>query len=370
MSTRRELLQTGAAFSASFFLPGQAMAARPAQEAWRRFRLVTRIDLAGGDGRAKRQAGEIHAWVPLPTLIAEAWVRPAPSRWSTNAPFAIVERDPAYGAGMLHFAWSAGEAAPVAVVISEVATRDRAVDLTRPGTVPPLKGKERAHYLAPTDLIPTDGIVKEMSDRIVAGADSDIEKARAVYEWVVEHTFRRASTRGCGEGDIVAMLESGDLGGKCADLNALFVGLLRAADVPARDLYGTRVAPSRHGYKSLGVGGEMVTKAQHCRAEVYLPGFGWVPADPADVRKVMLEEPPGDLAIDDPRVTAAREALFGGWEGNWIPYNDAHDIRLPGSDGQKLGFLMYPQAELASVRLDCLEPDLFRYVMTATEITA
>jgi transglutaminase-like putative cysteine protease len=40
------------------------------------------------------------------------------------------------------------------------------------------------------------------------------------------------------------MLESKDLGGKCADLNALYVGLARAAGLPARDVYGIRVAPA------------------------------------------------------------------------------------------------------------------------------
>ena len=43
------------------------------------------------------------------------------------------------------------------------------------------------------------------------------------------------------------MLESKDLGGKCADLNALYVGLARASGLPARDVYGIRVAKSELG---------------------------------------------------------------------------------------------------------------------------
>ena len=135
-----------------------------------------------------------------------------------------------------------------------------------------------------------------------------------MYQWIVEKTFRDPKTRGCGTGDIAGMLKTGNLKGKCADLNALFVGLVRAAGIPARDVYGIRVAPSKFGYKSLGANSETITKAQHCRAEVYLNGFGWVPADPADVRKVVLEEPPANLAIDDPKVVQARNTLFGAWE--------------------------------------------------------
>jgi transglutaminase-like putative cysteine protease len=131
-----------------------------------------------------------------------------------------------------------------------------------------------------------------------------------------------------------------------------------------------RVAPSQFGYKSLGAGSEVVTKAQHCRAEVYLAGFGWVPVDPADVRKVMLEEPPTNLPLTDAKVVDARTALFGAWEMNWLAYNVAHDIKLPGAGGPMLEFLMYPQAETAAGRLDCLDPDAFTYKITAKPATA
>src|SRR5204862_7335677 len=120
-------------------------------------------------------------------------------------------------------------------------------------------------------------------------ARSGVDKARAIYGGIVDNTSRTPRTRGCGLGDIRFMLEAGDLGGKWAELNALYGGLARAAGLPARDVYGIRVAKSQLGYQSLGAATENVTKAQHCRAEVYLDGYGWTPVDPADVRKVVLE---------------------------------------------------------------------------------
>ena len=97
------------------------------------------------------------------------------------------------------------------------------------------------------------------------------------------------------------MLETGNLGGKCADLNALYVGLARAAGLPARDVYGIRVAKSERGYKSLGRRRQRDQGAALPRGS--LPaGNGWVPVDPADVRKVVLEELPGNRALDDPLV--------------------------------------------------------------------
>lgn len=314
----------------------------------------------------------MQAWIPIPSVNEADWFRSGETTWTGNAASVTRVSDPKYGAQMLHATWKDDEITPLIEVTSRIATRDRAIDFSQPGNATPLSEAERKLNLAGTDLIPVDGIVKQTSDRIIAAASakSDMEKARAIYEWVIENTVRTASTRGCGTGDIAAMLKSGNLGGKCADLNALYVGLARAAGVPARDVYGVRVLPSRFGYKSLGAGSSNVTKAQHCRAEVYLTGFGWIPVDPADVRKVMLEEPPANLNIADPKVAAVRKALFGSWEGNWVAYNFAHDVALPGSKHPRIGFLMYPQAERASLRLDSLEPTTFRYSLNAKEVTA
>src|SRR5262249_54478080 len=152
-------------------------------------------------------------------------------------------------------------------------------------------------------------------------------RARAVYEWVVENTYRDPRVRGCGTGDIRFMLESGDLGGKCADLNSLFVGLSRALGIPARGVYGVRVAESSI-WKCLGGNGD-ITTAQHCRAEFHHPDLGWIPVDPADVRAVVREEERDKLLpLDDRRVELARRTLFGSWEMNWIGFNTAAETRL------------------------------------------
>jgi transglutaminase-like putative cysteine protease len=361
---RRDLLKAGLAASAAA-LPYAARAQAgfaPQPGAWRSFAVTTRIEIAKPDGDAQ-------AWVPVPVVNESDWFKSLGTDWTSNGT-ASLAREPSYGAAMLHVEWAKGGDPAVVEVTSRIATRDRATAFAQPGRPLPLSVAERQLYTRGTALIPVDGIVKATSDKIVAGATTDIDKARAIYEWVVDNTFRDAKVPGCGIGDIAAMLRSGNLGGKCADINALYVGLARAAAVPARDVYGIRVAPSKFGYQSLGPASATVTKAQHCRSEVYLAGFGWIAVDPADVRKVALEEPPTNLAIDDPKVVAARQALFGAWESNWLAYNFAHDVALPGSNGPRLPFLMYPQAEIAGARLDCLDAADFKYTITAKELTA
>jgi len=363
---RRDFLKAGASFALAAELPQLASAASPFAPRpgnWRNFEITTRLEIAQPEGKTQ-------AWIPLPSVNEKDWFKSNGSRWTTNGE-ATQARDPCYGAEMLHVEWADGEKAPVVEVISKISSQDRKVDLSMPGKPwIELSAAERKFSTEGTELIPVDGIVAQTSDKIVAGKTTEVEKVHAIYEWIVANTFRDPKVRGCGIGDIASMLKTGNLGGKCADLNALFVGLVRAAGIPARDVYGIRVARSNFGYKALGANSETITKAQHCRAEVFLSGYGWVATDPADVRKVVLEEPPGNLAIDDPKVQVARTTLFGASEGNWLAYNMAHDVALPGSNGQKIGFLMYPQAECGNARFDCLDPDTFKYTIKSKELTS
>jgi transglutaminase-like putative cysteine protease len=332
-------------------------------EKWRTFEVTTRVEIVFPEGATR-------VWLPTPS-VDSGYQKTIDNAWSGNATTARIVHDGKYGAGMLYAEWPAAEPSPMIELYSRFATRDRAIDFSaRPRSVEKLSLEERAFHTEATEHMPTDGIVRKTAQDITRGARSDYDKAKAIYEWIVDNTYRNPKTRGCGTGDIKAMLETGNLGGKCADLNALYVGLARAAGLPARDVYGVRVAKSQFGYRSLGAGTANITRAQHCRAEVYLGGFGWVPVDPADVRKVVLEEKPQPTTLSDPLVQAVRPKLFGAWEMNWLAFNTANDLALPNARGGKLTFFMYPQAETAQGRLDSLDPDNFKYAMTARELTA
>jgi transglutaminase-like putative cysteine protease len=358
---RRSFLKSASALSLTSAFPHAPSWA--AQAGWRAYEVVTRVDVTDAFGLAR-------AWVPLPLEDDTSWHKTLGNAWSGNARQAQIIHDGKYGLSLLYAEWPERESAPFIEVTSRFMTRERSVDLSRPASSADLSAAERKFFTEPTELIPTDGIVRKTALEITRGAKGDVDKGRAIYEWVVDNTFRNPKTRGCGWGDIKAMLESGNLGGKCGDLNALYVGLARSVGVPARDVYGLRVAPSKYGYKSLGTGSPSVTRAQHCRAEFFARGHGWVPVDPADVRKVVLEEPPGNLPVTDARVEAARKRLFGGWEMNWLAYNMGHDVKLPHSKGPTLPYLMYINAEADGELRDQLEPDSVRYAITSRELSA
>jgi transglutaminase-like putative cysteine protease len=378
-STRRILLQTGVALAVAQALPLSARAQAPSQSpsqapgaeprfepqvgAWRSFEVTTTVTVADAKGATQ-------LWLPVPGLDND-YQRSHDSTWTGNAARARLVSDRKAGVRMLHAEFPAGEATPTLTLTSRVQTRNRAVDWSKPTAAHEDPAVLKAN-LAATELQPVDGIVRKTALAATQGATTDVEKVRALYGWMVANTYREPTTRGCGKGDIKVMLETGVLGGKCADLSALFVAMSRSVGVPARDVYGLRVAPCAFGYRELGGNPAKLTGAQHCRAEVYLSQYGWVAMDPADVLKVMRQEKPEWIKDPShPLIAPVNKALFGSWEGNWVGWNTAHDIRLPGADtASALPFLMYPQGQDARGRFDELAPDSFKYTITAREVTA
>jgi transglutaminase-like putative cysteine protease len=371
---RRKFIQMGTALpfaAAATSLPGfvrEAWAQQkdfaPQPGNWRTFEITTRVEIL-------KPAGVSRIWLPVPSINTD-YQKSLVSQWvAPEAPAARIVSVGTDGARVLVAEFPAGVAKPVVELTSRFQTQDRAVDWKKKGPVKEDPATVVALWTQGTELIPIDGIVKATAQEATKGKKTDVEKARAIYDWIVTNTYREPAVRGCGVGDIKALLESKNMGGKCADLNALFVGMARSVGIPARDVYGVRVAPSAFGYKALSGNSANITRAQHCRAEAYLAGYGWVAMDPADVAKVMREETSEWIKTTaNPLVTPVNQRLFGGWEGNWLGFNTAHDVTLPGAKGPKVAFFMYPVAETANERLDSLDPDNFRYVMSAREVKA
>lgn len=357
---RRDFIQAAIAPAAIALLPSVAARAAPAlaqTAGTRQFDVSTTVDLSETHGANR-------LYIPL-FLTASADQRRIGLRWESDARVRI-HRDRQTGAQLLYARWEDPRAPRKLTLVERIAIWPRGAGDTR------ISAAQRALWTAASPGLPIDGIVADTARAIAGGIGEPRAKLRAIYDWVIANTWRDPATPGCGTGDIAAMLQAhvgsgAAMGGKCADINSLMVGLCRAAGLPARDLYGIRLAPSQR-FKSLGRGGGDITTAQHCRAEAWLDGHGWFPVDPADVRKVVLEE---KLPVDSPPVMALADALFGGWEANWGGYNSATGIALPEAPHEpNFHFMMYVCAMGDGVVANCLDAAGFRYRITAAEITA
>jgi transglutaminase-like putative cysteine protease len=210
-------------------------------------------------------------------------------------------------------------------------------------------------YLAATRLGPIDGEVKKLAEKITAGQTTVLGKAKAIYDWTCENTYRNPETRGCGIGDVYKLLK--EPGGKCTDISSIFVALARAAGVPAKEVFGLR-----QGKKPV----QDISKWQHCWAEFYLPGYGWVSVDPADVRKMMLKQ---NLKLSDPKTKEYRAYFWGGIDPYRIKLGEGRDLTLnPPQAGKPINYLMYPFAQVGGKTLDWLDPSTFKYTITYKQL--
>ncbi|MES1162979.1 MAG: transglutaminase, partial [Rhizobacter sp.] len=182
---RRDLLAlTGSAVLAGV-TPSRAAAQErqfaPKPGDWRRFEITTRVEIESPKGTSR-------VWLPLPSIDSD-FQQSLDSQWSGNASAARVVTDTRYGAKMLYAEFNEASVPPVIQLTSVVRTRNRAVDWRRP-----LAASEDADTLKswtrPTDLMPTDGIVLATAREAIGGARTDEDKARRIYDWVVDHTYR------------------------------------------------------------------------------------------------------------------------------------------------------------------------------------
>ena len=211
-----------------------------------------------------------------------------------------------------------------------------------------------ASYLGATRLGPVDGDVKKLALGITRGEKTVLAKAKAIYEWTCANTYRDPNTRGCGIGDVTALLQNP--GGKCTDISSLYIALARAAGVPAREVFGLRLGKKAE---------EDITGYQHCWVEFYLPGYGWVPVDPADVRKAMLVE---NLKLEDPKTVEYKSYYWGGIDPYRIKLATGRDVMLnPPQSGEPLNTFGYPYAQVGEKTIDWLDPAAFKYKFTYKE---
>lgn len=304
-------------------------------------------------------------WVPLP--LNSDYQNVLKISYDGDFDEAFISNNNPYNTRLLYAKWNKNSKSRKLTVKFDIIMSQRSVNLSlaNNNTVFPADVKE---FLKGTAHTPVSKVITDFVNKIVSQNDTQIQKAQKIFDWTVENMYRDEKVLGCGVGDATRIIEEKLFGGKCTDVSSIFVALLRNAGIPAREVFGIRAGKSlisKSCGKSDANGFAKITGGQHCRTEFYLSGIGWVPADPADVTKVMKQE---NRKITDKKIQDLKKYFFGNWEMNWVAFNYARDFVLdPKPTQYPLNMLGYPYAEMDDEVLDYYSAKEFGYSYTSQE---
>jgi transglutaminase-like putative cysteine protease len=261
------------------------------------FQYVTRVPALPA------QAQKLRIWIPVPESNEQQQI--SGLTLSSPVPYEI-HREPEYGNPYAYIEVAPPQAAtPLEVKMSFQVTRaEHRVLPVRSASLESrtlAKPADTTRFLQPDRLVPIDGIIVALAEQETRGLRDPLEKARAIYNYVVKTMQYDKSGEGWGRGD--AIYACNVRKGNCTDFHALFIGMMRAAGIPARFEIGFPVPPDLSKGEIPGY---------HCWAQFYLEGVGWIPVDASEAWQN----------------ASLRDYFFGAHDENRVLFSRGRDIRF------------------------------------------
>ncbi len=197
---------------------------------------------------------------------------------------------------------------------------------------------DAARFLAANDRVVVghavlDPILKEI--RSASPGANPSQRARAIFDWVVDNVEYKKTGTGWGNGD--TFWACSERYGNCTDFHSLFISLARTEGIPARFEMGFPVPTDRESGEIAGY---------HCWVEFWLPEEGWVPIDASE-------------AFKHPE---KRELFYGMHPADRLHFSTGRDLRLgKNHKGRSLNYFIYPYIEVDGKRSRLKVETRFRY---------
>ena len=213
-------------------------------------------------------------------------------------------------------------------VVYDVVRHERLVlgrNIPRLSTVK-LKEKEEKRDLAADTLVPVSGLPAELAAKVTQGKTTQLEKARAIYDYVFTTMRYDKTGTGWGRGDALYACDAKK--GNCTDFHSLFMAMARSERIPARFEIGFPLPPDKHSGEIAGY---------HCWSDFFEPEHGWVPVDISEAWKHQEK----------------RDYFFGAHDDNRIEFSMGRDLKLsPAQAGELLNYFVYPYVEVAGKKFE------------------
>lgn len=100
--------------------------------------------------------------------------------------------------------------------------------------------KDLKRFLRADKLVPVNGEIRKLAEKITEGKKDTLEKVRAIYEYIInELTYAKDDPKVCGIGDSLLTLQHKK--GICTDYHSLFISFVRSLGIPAKFEIGFRI---------------------------------------------------------------------------------------------------------------------------------
>jgi hypothetical protein len=183
-----------------------------------------------------------------------------------------------------------------------------------------LSSKERKDDLQPDALVPITGLPADLAAKVTQGKTQQLDKARAIYDYVFTTMRYDKTGEGWGRGDVLYACDAKK--GNCTDFHSLFIAMARSQGIPARFEIGFPLPPDKHAAEIAGY---------HCWADFYIDGKGWIPVDISEAWKHPEK----------------RDYFFGSHDANRVQFSMGRDLRLnPAQEGKPRNYFVHPYVEV------------------------
>jgi len=191
---RRDFLRSAGVVSAAMAFPkaGRMFVEGTAPEAWRTFDVTTSVQVL-------KPSGTTRIWIPAALVSPTPFQKTLANDFKAEGGTAKLIESSADSLGIIAAEFPAG-VMPALTVTSRITTKNVVVDLSAPGKAPKEDPAELKHFLRATKLHAHRRHCESDGDGNHQGLEHDVEKARAIYEWIVENTSRNPKTRAAGSG--------------------------------------------------------------------------------------------------------------------------------------------------------------------------
>ena len=258
----------------------------------------------------------VHIWMPVPSNSNEQQIEIT----SLSFPAPVTRhQEETFGNEMIHCVAQPDEAGQLELNAQINVQRQEVQGLEQQETAS-LDDARMKRALAADRLVPIEGRPQQLLLSEVSLPESDLEKAKLLYESVEKFMTYDKSQPGYGNGDVLWACDSRT--GNCTDFHSLFISLARSQKIPAEFEIGFPLPPERGQGK---IGG------YHCWAKFFVEGKGWIPVDISEADK-------------HPEMKAY---YFGNLTENRVTMTRGRDLILsPPQTGEPLNYFVFPYVEV------------------------